>query len=42
MVFATILFILMPVGVKETFGMGVLFFIGLGLTVAGSSDPRKE
>jgi len=27
---------------RAVVGVGLLFFIGLGLTVAGSPDPRKE
>lgn len=42
MVIAVLLFIFIEIGVKEGFGLGLLFVIGLGLTVAGSPDPRKE
>lgn len=42
MVLTVLLFIFIEVGLKEGFGLGVLFIIGLGLTVAGSPDPRKE
>lgn len=42
MVVAVLLLIFIEVGLKEIFGIGLLFIIGLGLTVAGSDDPRKE
>lgn len=42
MVVAVLIFVFIEGGLKEYFGLGILFIIGLGLTVAGSPDPRKE
>jgi hypothetical protein len=42
MVIAVLLLIFIDAGLKEIFGIGLLFIIGLGLTVAGSPDPRKD
>jgi hypothetical protein len=39
---ALLLIFVMDIGLKEGFGISILFAIGLGLTVAGSPDPRKE
>lgn len=42
MVVAALMFIFIEIGLKEVTGLAFLFIIGLGLTVAGSPDPRKE
>ena len=42
MVVASLMMVFIPVGVKEAFGLGFIIIIGLGLTVAGSPDPRKK
>lgn len=42
MILAALLFIFIPIGAKEIIGISMIFFVGFGLTVAGSPDPRKE
>lgn len=40
MLFATLLFIFLPLTLKTGFGIGLLFVIGLGMCIAGSPDKE--
>lgn len=42
MIISALLLVFIPIGLKEAFGLGIIMLIGLGLTVAGSPDPRKK
>lgn len=41
MLVGALLLIFIPLGVKQIIGICLIVIIGLGLTVAGSPDPRS-